>query len=62
MNLRNKNNTLVTWEIINNFDLLIGCLINLVETELEYELVMNFIKICIQNYEKNSNLENRNNF
>ena len=62
MNLRNKNNTLVTWEIINNFDLLYGCLINLVETELEYELVMNFIKICIQNYEKNSNLENRNNF
>ena len=62
MKLRNKNNTLVTWEIINNFDLLIGCLINLVETELEYELVMNFIKICIQNYEKNSNLENRNNF
>ena len=62
MNLRNKNNTLVTWEIINNFDLLIGCLINLVETELEYELVINFIKICIQNYEKNSNLENRNNF
>ena len=62
MNLRNKNNTLVTWEIINNFDLLYGCFINLVETELEYELVMNFIKICIQNYEKNSNLENRNNF
>ena len=62
MKLRNKNNTLVTWEIINNFDLLIRYLINLVETELEYELVMNFIKICIQNYEKNSNLENRNNF
>ena len=62
MKLRNKNNTLVTWEIINNFDLLYGCLINLVETELEYELVINFIKICIQNYEKNSNLENRNNF
>ena len=47
MNLRNKNNTLVTWEIINNFDLLYGYFINLVETELEYELVMNFIKICI---------------